>query len=73
MMEITLGTWQRYKRLTSWIDCEIVNHKVRNGWSLDRIEAFLRKNINNEDGYDWTYGEALELRDLLLSSNNHRI
>lgn len=74
MMQITLDTWKRYGKHTSWeLDVWTVNRRVKKGWSFERICDWLIKQINNEDGFDLSYEEAFELKELLLASNNYRI
>ncbi len=73
MMTITPNTFKRYAKKTEWIDCQIINAKIEKGWDVDRLFGWIIKNINDEDGYQWTYEQALELKELVLASNNYRI
>jgi hypothetical protein len=72
-MTITSEVFKKYAKKASWLDVEIVNIKVNKGWSFERICSWLIKQINNEDGFDFTYEEAFELKELLQASNNYRI
>ena len=73
MMSITYNVYEAYHNKTNWLDCSIVNDKIEKGWDKERLFSWLIQQINYEDGYDFTYDEALELKELVIASNNYRL
>ena len=73
MVGIKTNMFLRYAKHEDWNDCMAVNYKIEKGWSFDKISAWLIKQIKNPDGYDFSYDQAIELRELVLASNNYRL
>lgn len=73
MMTINYNIFKKYAKVNDWLNCEIVNRKINKGYDMEKLSGWLIKNIGYEDGYDFTYEEALELKELVLASNNYRI
>lgn len=73
MMTIQHKDYEKHARCVEWLDCEIVNGKIEKGWSAERLFTWMIKQIANSEGIDWTYDEAMELKELVLVSNNYRI